>query len=284
MSFQDKIYEFTPGYMRGQNISILLEAVGATLDAYAERVTLGRLASNPLLCEPDALEYHSRDRGIQLYPSEPLESRRFRLARWRQLHAQRGTHQGELRHLQPYFLPALDAPAPFNEGALYRLPKVRIVFQDGAGTSATWVTLLGDGTVERHRQTPSNWDWDGVSARWARFWVILYVAGTALETACVKYGSGHVFGEAGLAYGGIAAQAKADLVAMIRDWQSAHSLLWGFALARDATSFDPTATATTDAAGWTSLPTGNWGRLIDPATNKRTRLPSATWIYVLGSG
>lgn len=272
MSFQERIKDFAPGYMLQRYCATLLESVGATLDAYAERVQLGRLASNPLLCQPDVFEYHARDRGITLYSTEPDASKRYRLSRFRQLHATRGTHFGEMENLRPYFLPGT-------------LPKIRIVHQSNDATPrTTWWTINSDGTRERHLRDPSNWDWDGVAAKWARFWVILYTTGTALDGLCATYGDGSTYGESGLVYGGLTASVISDLVAMIEDWSSAHGLLWGFALARDPSSFDPTATAITDPSGWTSLPTGNWGQVVDPTTNLPTRPPTATWIHDLGQG
>jgi hypothetical protein len=254
----------------------LLEAVGMLLNGLADRVDEGRRAASPLLCQEDALPYFSRDRSIELYQSEPIVSRRYRLSRWWQLHAKRGTALGIMEHLQPYFL---DQPA---------LPRIRVVSQDQGGFRAQWWTRNPDGTVERHVAAPSNWNWDSSAEKatipggrhWARAWVIIYTAGTYLDSSCIKYGDGHHFGD-GSIYGGIASQARKDLIRMVKLWRAAHEQIWGIALAKDATSFDPTATAVTLGDGTTTLPTGSpsWKYLIDPATNKRTRVATANWIY-----
>lgn len=276
MSFQQAILDWAPSYMIQTYCGTLLQAVGSTLDELAERVQFGRLASNPLHCEPDAFPYHSRDRQLRLYATESDLSKRLRLARWLAFHQMRATHFGELENLQPYFTPS-------TPGA-WQLPKIRIVHQDGSGSIATWWTLNADGTRELYQADPSNWDWDGVPSKWARFWVILYIDGTMFEGLCAQYDDGTMYDDGNTVYDGLTAAINEDLVAMIQEAQSLHATLWGFALAMDPDMFDPTSTVTTDPSGWTSLPTGNWGNIIDPATNLPTRNPAASWIYDLGQG
>lgn len=289
MSFQTYIRAAAPGYMSGGRwASVFLESVGITLDAYAERTLLGRAAAIPfsggakfasglaLQCEPDALPYHARDRQLTLYPTEPLASRRYRLSRWRQIHAQRGTHRGALNSLQPYFLP----------GAL---PRIRIVHQAGDGASADWHTISGSsdpggaGIYTVHRASPSNWDFDGQDAQWSRFWVILYVNGSSVDGGETEYDDGSTY-NGGQVYDGVPAANVFDMIGILNDSKAAHSIMWGFIVTSDLMAFDPTATATVLPDGSTTLPIGNWGPIIDPVTHLPTRPPYAHFYLDLGQG
>lgn len=292
MTFQRGILDWAPHYMRRVNLGRLLEAVGLTLDGFAERAFLGQTAAIPyaggaktasgmlLQCEPEVLPFHARDRQITLYPSEPIPSQRVTLSRWHQLHARRGTHRGELERVQPYFLGA------DGNGVL---PLMRIVHQDGDGEGAVWHTLSGSadaggaGRYSVHRQVPSNWDFDGLPELWSRWWAIIYTSGTSLATGQTFWNDGSVW-NGGQYWNGISANPLSDLVAMFLEWQSAHSQLAGVILASDPSSFDPTATPALVGDGTTTLPAAttlgvSWGHLVDPGTGLPTRLQSASWIY-----
>lgn len=261
-TIQALVSRIGPYFLHGRNIGRFLESIAVTYDSGIESLQQGMLLSNPLKCDPSALPVLSIDRGIRLFASEPIASKRIRLAKWLKLHRQRGTHQGELRHSQPYFLP--DTPI------------MRIVHQDGAGASATWHTLAADGTYAVHRATPSNWNYDGLTTQWSRFWVILYVPASILNLSHWDDGSTW---DGGDVYDGMLTQVAKDLVAMVLEWQGAHERLQAYILATDPASFDPTATAVTDPTGWTSLPVGNWGHRPTSGASHRTRPPSAMWIY-----
>jgi hypothetical protein len=274
--FRDAMLAWAPWYMRAFWGGRLLEAVGMLLNGLADRVDEGRRAASPLLCQEDALPYFSRDRSIELYQTEPIVSRRYRLSRWWQLHAKRGTALGIMEHLQPYFL---GQPA---------LPKIRVVSQNQGETRAQWWTRNADGTVERHVASPSNWNWDSTAEKatipggrhWARAWVIVYTEGTYLDLSGARYDDGTLYDDGVTVYDGITAQARSDLIRMVKLWRSAHEQIWGIALAHDPASFDPTATAITLGDGSTTLPTGSpsWLHAID-ASNNPTRLNTADWIY-----
>jgi hypothetical protein len=262
--FRHVVREWSPWYLKGEWGGKLLDAVGGLLNGLADQVDQGERAGNPLQCQADAFPHHSRDRQIEAYTNEPDASKRYRLSRWWQLHARQGTHLGQMANLQPYFLPGT-------------LPKIRVVHADAGLLSSTWWTMNADGTVERYVKTPCNWNWDGTGV-WARSWVIIYTEGTALDASCAKYGDGTTFGD-GTLYGGLTALVRSELVRLVKSWKSGHEQVWGVALARDPASFDPTATAVTLGDGTTTLPVGNWLRLINPLTGLRTRVTTATWIY-----
>lgn len=263
---QKFVSSFGPWFLHNQHVSSFLEATALVYDSALQTLDLGLRLSQPLRCDVTALPILGRDRSIRFYPSEGEQSKRIRLAQWKQLHRGRGTHIGELKHSQPYFT---------RTG--YNLPLMRIVHQSGgASPMSTWHTLASDGTYTKTRALTSNWNWDGQTSQWSRFWVICYAPAWAIRVP--TYGDGTRYGDGSLYAGAATSQIAQDLVAMIQEWKSAHSQLHGYIIATDPSSFDPTSTATTSASGWTSLPVGNWGQPLS-ASGIRTRLPSAIWIY-----
>jgi hypothetical protein len=290
MSWSTYLKRVLPGFMGGGVMPLLLDGVASPLADLQERHVLGRMAALPfagasparrstgelLQCDTEVLAWHARDRGLRLYATEPISSQRRRLAQWRQLHAERGTHRGALRHLQPYFL---------GVDGLGVLPRIRIVHQDGGATGATWHTLSGSldaggpGIYAIHRQEPTNWKFDPYVYKWSRWWAILYLTGTIYDDAPI-WDSTYIW-DGGSVWDGVRADVIADWVAMIADWSSAHSQLAGVILASSLTDLDPAGTATVDPEGWTTYPVSNWGILVDPDTGQPTRPPYLRWIYDL---
>ena len=281
--FADTIYKFTPSWFQNPYMGTMTRAVAAAYDAMAGRVFDGRRASNPYAagargadgalfeCPADVLPYHSRDRGIRLYSTEPEPSQRFRLGQWRQLKKRRGSHQGELRNVQPYFLSSV------------AMPRMRIVHQsNGSPNVATWHTLDAAGVYSVHRASPSNWNWDDAPALRSRFWLIVYTNELGLEQSTWD---GPTRWDDGALWGGLFTKAQIDdLVAMINEAKAAHSILWGVILATDPDSFRPQDPVIVDPDGWSNLPNGKWGFVIDNDTGQPTRLPSAIVAFDLGQG
>lgn len=264
-AIQALVSRIGPYFVRNPQIGGFLQSVAMYLDGEIESLALGLKQSYPLKCDVSALPEISNDRQIRLYPAESAASKRDRLVLWKELHRQRGCHIGELKHSQPYFLPAR--------------PLMRIVHQDGLGQSATWHTLGTDGVYAKHRASPSNWNWDNQPSRWSRFWVIVYPPVEFLQRT--HYGDGSKYGD-GSRYSSAATQQMGrDMINMIDEWKAAHSRLHGYIIATDANSFDPTSTAQTSSSGSTSLPVGNWGQPIN-SSGVRTRLPSAVWLLDKG--
>ncbi len=282
--FADNVFRFVPSWFQSPFMGTMLKAVASAYDDMAARVFEGRRASNPYAagsrtdagilreCDADVLPYHSRDRGIRLYSTEPEASQRYRLGHWRQLKKRRGSHQGELRNVQPYFL---SSPA---------LPRMRIVHQSySAGTPvATWHTLESDGSYSVHRASPSNWNWDDATALRSRFWLIVYTDELGITQ---PVWDGPTRWDDGSLWGGLFTKAQIDdLVAMVNEAKAAHSILWGVIFATDPNSFRPADAVIVDPDGWSNLPNGKWGFVIDNDTGKPTRLPTATFAFDLGQG
>lgn len=261
-SLQALIGRIGPWFLHSRNIGRFIESVGLTLDSALTSLDYGFRLSQPLRCHPSALPVIADNRTLRLYPAESELSKRTRLSQWLQLHRTRGTHIGEMKHSQPYFLP--------------EKPVMRIVHQAGNGASATWWTLGADGEIGFHLATPSNWNYDNHPEKWSRFWVILYPPAGLMTVH--TYDDGAVY-DGGERYDGLVDLQKAlDMVSMIIEWKSRHSRLGGYIIATDPASFDPTATAVTYSDGSTSLPIGNWGTPIMPS-GIMGRLNSAIWLY-----
>jgi hypothetical protein len=264
---QQLVNEISPWFLRRKYMGTFLQSCAIVADTAIASLDLGLRLGQPLRCSADALPGLSYDRSIRLYPTESEMSKRRRLANWLTLHRQRATHIGEMRHVQPYFLP--------------EAPMLRIVHQDGLGNSATWHTLAGDGTYSKHKAVPSNWDYDGRTAQWSRWWAIVYVPASFVSMR--KYDDGCRWDD-GTVYDGVLAAVSADIVAMFLEWKAAHSRLQAVILATDPASFDPTASPVTLPDGSTTLPlAGNWIR-SQAATGEKTRLATAQWVYERGQG
>lgn len=292
MGYRERILSYAPPWFQGPNLTTLLQAIGSEWDARAEQVLRGRMQAIPyaggdgsaqrvgaarladgrlIECEPFVLPVHATDRGIPLYPTEGLLSQRIRLSQWRQLHQQRGTHRGELLHVRPYFADTV------ARGFTY--PVMRIVHQSGSG-HAVWHTMSSAGVYSVYRPASPNFNYDGRTSLWSRWWAFVEMQGTGF-TPPYTYGDGDTYGD-GILYGEggtlpFTAARQADVVSMFADWKSAHSWLGGVVLVWGG-SIDITAAPVQDATGWWSLPNGKWGNVVDPVTHIGTRPPSFEWI------
>jgi hypothetical protein len=266
-TIQRLIAEVGPYFLHNKNIGTFLQSVAMVWDEQIQSLEMGLALGQPLQCHADALPTLSYDRGLRFYPGESEQSKRQRLSIWLQLHHQRATHAGEMRHEQPYFLP--DTPV------------MRIVHQNGDGTVATWHTLDADGVYTVQHINPSNWNYDGATAKWWRFWVIVYPPSRFLTEP--HYGDGCHYGDGTLYSGGATHDIAADLVNMILEWQSKHANLWGYIFATDPDSFLPDATPELiGATHQSTLPMVNWSAPID-ADGYRVRNPTAFWLYDMGA-
>lgn len=268
-TIQGLISRIGPWFLHQKNIGRFLESFGLHYDSAALSLQQGAMLANPLKCDASALPQISIDRSMRLFDSESELSKRTRLADWHALHRQRGTNQGEIRHALPYFLP--DTPI------------MRIVHQDGAALRATWHTIsLVDGAYDVTKTEPSNWNYDGLTPEWSRFWVILYVPSRLLNLH--RYDDGTTYDD-GTLWDGVVTQIAKDMVDMILEWQSTTERMQAYILATDPASFDPAAVATFPGGGsMSTLPVGNWGSPIDPRTGRMGRLSSAIWLYEAGPG
>jgi hypothetical protein len=248
-----------PKFLRGPNLGRFLESYAATLDGSVQQLRTGLTFSNPAICPRELLPDISFDRSIKIYDTQPEEAQRDILSHWLQLHRGRGSHYGEIDHVRRYFITA----------SAY--PTIRIVHQSGGGSPvATWHTVDPLGKYTVHVASPSNWDWDGLGAKWARWWAVIYLppgfGSPALWDGSATWDGSDI-------WDGVPADVLADLWSMFYDWKAAHSRFSGLIVTAlqptddipgytGVKPFDPTATAITDFDGWTTLPLANWGSPI----------------------
>lgn len=295
MGYRERILSYAPAWFQGPNMTTLLQAIGSEADARAEQVLRGRMAGIPyaggdssaqrvgasrladgrlIECDPGVIPIHASDRGIRVYPTEPVLSQRVRVASWWWLHKRRGTHWGEIENVRPFFA------GQVARGFAY--PTIRICFQDNAATPcSSWYSVLPDGTRSLKKISPSNFDFDGRPTRRSRWWAFLEMQGTGF-TSPYTYGDGDTYGD-GIRYGEgsitpFTADMQADVVDAFDSWRAAASWLAGVVLVWNGT-IDVTAAPVQDASGWWSLPNGKWGDVVDPATHLLTRPPYFEWIY-----
>jgi hypothetical protein len=257
--------ENVPWFLQDPNGGAFLEAIGLTLDVGTQTLLTGLRQMLPFQAFLDNLRHIGEDRGLVQQPTESEQSYRRRLAEWRQILAHHGSHYGEMIDLQPFFLPG-------------SVPRIRIVHQAGDGSCATWHTLNPDGSYERHKQTPSNWNWDQNFFRWSRFWVIIYVdadvgpVGAEWDDGC-EWDDGTIWD------GYLNEDQIADILAIINGAKAPHSVCAGIIIATDPASFDPTAATTAIGDGTFTHPSGDWDRVIRTATGLPVRLATASYAY-----
>jgi hypothetical protein len=267
-ALQQVLATLPPHYLKNRYGRAFLEAFGLTLDVGTESLLRGLMQSYPLRCEEASLSILEADRGIRRRGTETVQSHRVRLASFRQIHAHAGSHYGQMINLRPYFMP----------GAY---PTIYCVHQMGDGSCATWHKMAPDGTYSYTRATPSNFDFDGVPAKWSREFWFIEIAGTRLDGSMTQYNDGSTY-NGGQVYGGVSAVHGADIKAILDEAKATHTIVWTLALTTG--TIDPTGTAVTLADGSTTHPTGNWGPLVDPTTHAPTRPAHLRFYFDLGQG
>ncbi len=210
----------------------LLYSFGVLADVGVQRIVESVRARFPTMATPTSLPQIGRDRRIARGWSEPDETYAQRLRRWRPDWQSAGSPYTLMRQVRAYLWPAL--------------PLMRVV--DARGT---WYTLNADDTVER--VVGANWDWDGDTSRWARFWLVIYADG--LWTRDGTWDDGDVWGDHGDAQATWGSSATYDQVRAIRaivgDWKAAHAACVNIIVVFDAEAFTPADTSP-------PLPDGTW--------------------------
>jgi hypothetical protein len=238
-SIIDPLQTPTPWWLRERLGAALLYTLGAAHDHFAEYVYEGVSARYPSLAEEKALKQILRDRKIPSLDGEPLPSMRARARDWRNLIRLKGTPAGAMLQIQPVFLP--------------EAPMIRVVA--GNSARAMWATLNQAGELAFTKREPSNWDWDSAfpfhdePTKIHRWHAIIYAptfvtpAGSLVAPSAVQsLGSS------------LDAQRTNDIGRVFREWQRAGSVLWGWILAFDPESFEPTG------GPGVGYPDGTWYR------------------------
>lgn len=210
--------------------------IGYTLmllhDASAERLYLGTLARFPQQ-DPqgtpgpdDALAALGRDRGVVRGIDETGKNYAARLTQWLVDARTRGTAFTLMKTLHAY----VDWDG--SKGCSFRVVDNR----------GNWFSRTAAG-VETSSLNTGNWNWDGDTSSWARFWVIIYPGTRWVDTTQDWGDASNPWGN-GVATWGSATITEAQtrtLQAIIAEWSPLHAKCHSIILAFNPASFSPAA-------------------------------------------
>jgi hypothetical protein len=209
-------------------------------DALAQRTYLGLLArlpqNDPLgltTAPPDALVQMSRDRRVFRGIFDTDQQFAVKLRNWRTPRRTAGAAFTLLSQLHAYVGTA--------SGVSFRT----------VDNSGNWYARSAAG-VETSSLAMGNWNWDGDTAAWSRFWVIIY-PGTLWPVTTQRWGTtGAVWGSAPNLWGStaITPEQVVTLQAIVNDYKPAGTTCVSIILASDLASFNPASPE----------PDGLWGR------------------------
>lgn len=235
-----------PGLRVGASV---LYTMAAVLDVMVEVQTQGLYAAMPGLGTPTALPYVGFNRGITRGFAETDAGYSARLIQWLDLWRFAGRPAGMLLAVLGCFSPvSLTVRTVDNQGNWYWYNAGANPFPPGTSVPAAPNFLLSQG----------NWNWDGNTVEWFRYWVIVYVGplGWSVGSAGPKWGDGGRWGDPGRLWGisGATYGQIQTLRALVRSWKAAHVYVPNIILTANTARFDPT-----HAAGGGVNPDGSWG-------------------------
>jgi hypothetical protein len=247
-----------PSWLTSEGESGLVgQSLDEVKDQYIQRMRDGLNARLPqnnragtVTAGSDALAQMGRDRRVLLGFNESNASYAKRLLRWLDDRQRAGN---------PFML--LQKLAEYTGAG----PSFRTVDNSG-----NWYSRAADGT-ETVLINQANWDWDGGTTLWSRFWPIIYPNG--LWTA-----EPNAWGSASLPRWGdrtktlgltMPHQVVTDLRLLVRDWGTGGTIC-PFIIVAFGSTFDPSSPE----------PDGNWGTWSRYVSGTRvpTRLASARFI------
>lgn len=158
--FREAFTANIPGWLSDGEGGDLLFSFGMLFDETAEFGYHGVFARFPAYGTDDSLSAIGRDRQIVRGFVETAASYELRLVRWLDSHKLGGNPFELLDRLAGYF-------SGFDV-------KMRVVNNAG-----NWYTRNADGT-RSFVLSLQNWNWDGNTSAWSRFWVIVYPSTTGL--------------------------------------------------------------------------------------------------------
>lgn len=228
---RDSIGTIAPPSMQRFWGSRLLYLIGVQFDALTEWVARAVRARFAVDSPPDGLALVGAERGIRRGFVESSSAYAVRLSNWIRDQKQKGTAIALLRQLRGY---------------LSGYP-VRVRLVNNAGV---WHTIDADGTYSHSRQN-GNWNWDGDTSKWSRYWVVIYPS--SVWPIAKTYGTNYTYKTSETTTWGVESSPEhaLDLLQIINDWNAAHADCWGVILAFDDASFDPASATICD---------GTWGK------------------------
>ncbi len=254
--FREVVKKYAPPWLRGNSGYRLLYTLGIQFDTLAEYLRIGCLQGFPSYCEEEALGYIGQDRKIRRGPSEPVESYRVRLKNFKSSWKKAGSPVVLLPQLAAYYLPSEVTIRYVCSG-----------HDDQGQRCSDWWTYQA-GALSYHRETPANWDWDGLIGDF-RYWIIIY--GGLLPTWNWD-DPGRYWDEPGLLWGYQNGGTVYDLRNLIDTWSCDGTHLGGLCLLPENPPFDPWLP--TNPPGYPMADSG-W-------QNPDNRFPGAQYFFVPG--
>lgn len=232
-------------------------ALDLVKDAFVERLRQGLLSRFPQrgpngeTAPLDALVAIGRDRRVVRGLFETDAEYAARLVAWLDERRTAGNPYTLMRQLAAYCGP----------GVAFRTVDVR----------GNWYSRDASG-VQTALLNQANWDWDGDTSRWSRFWVIIYPNGLWLPTPdnWGDPGLGYYGNESDVTWGTTATPEHVATVRhLVNDWKPAGTRCENIIVAFDAASFDP---ASPEPDGlW-----GSWSKTVN-GVKVRSRLSTARY-------
>lgn len=230
-------------------------------DAFMRRLVFGlrvRFPQDPIdptgqtTAPEDALAAMGRDRRVVRGINESAASYAARLVTWLDERQTAGNPFTMMRQLAAY--------TGASTGCSFRTVDVR----------GNWYSRDANG-VESAVLKTSNWDWDGDTARWSRFWVIIY-PGTLWTATTDTWAGGLKWGDPTLVWGfaDMTPEHATTLRAIVNDWKPAGTRCQNIIVAFDPASFNPSAPE----------PDGQWGKWskIDGGVRVPSRITTARYL------
>lgn len=212
-------------------------------DAFVKRIYLGLLARFPqdpndptgaTTAPTDALAAMGRDRRVVRGISDTDASYAARLLLWLDDRKTCGNPFTLMRQLAGY----CGSTASFRT----------------VDNSGNWYSRSATG-VETSSIAASNWNWDGSTTAWSRFWVIVYPGGLWTAETSLWGGGGATWGETGTLGTTATQEQVSKVLAIVEDWKPAGTL-GAVIIAIDPATFSPSAPE----------PDGQWGKFYKYVT------------------
>lgn len=230
-----------PRWLTDEDGELVGYALDLVKDAFIQRVELGLMARFPQQDATgtpgptDALSALGNDRRVIRGINESDTSYATRLLAWLDDRKIAGNPFALMQKLSEYTGP----------GCMFRT----------VDNSGNWFTRAVDGT-RTYKFAQANWDWDGDTAKWSRFWVIIYPPASLWTPWPNNWGdtAGPDWGSGMYSWGSTAtADEVATIKFIVNDWKPAGTRCVNIIIAFDPASFDPTA-----AVDSTGMPDGLW--------------------------
>lgn len=232
LTHRDGILSSAPSWLRGNWLGRLMWTVGLQLDGYGEQLRYAVWSHFPgyYTTEDRVLASLGADRGIPRGWGESAEGYAERLIGWRDAHRRAGSPVALLKQLHALL-------------TQYRLDGINIKVISNAGHTHTIDT---DGTVQQYAAA---WNWDGDSASWTRFWVVIYAPGlctdegTWADTSSAKTGEGF-WGDLPHTLGTSLTTDQIETVrSVISRWNAAHAVCQNIIIAYSLDTYQGLAPA-----------------------------------------